>query len=371
MKVLFVTTISNTVNSFLIPHIKLLVDQGHQVDVAFKLAYAVKPEITDMGCRVFPLDFQRSPLAIGNYFAYKNLKKLMLKEKYDLVHTHTPVASAVVRLVCRNMKSVTVFYTTHGFHFFKGAPLQNWLLYYPVEKWLSRYTDALITINREDYERAKKFFKPGRIEYVPGVGFDGDQFREAGTDIPAKRIELGLPEGAFAVLSVGELNHNKNHETVIRALARLNDGGIHYLICGQGPLENHLRNLIRELGLESQVHLLGFRKDIPAICKASDVFVQPSFREGLPVALMEAMAAGLPAVCSDIRGNSDLIENGKGGYLIKPGDVDGFAAALDEIHHDNGLREVFIQNSRNRISSYSMDQVMDRMDHIYGTAMSE
>ncbi|NMR89581.1 glycosyltransferase, partial [Vibrio parahaemolyticus] len=145
------TTISNTTNAFLIPHIKMLIDKGHKVDVAFNIEQEVKPEINDMGCKIHQLPLQRSPLKVDNLRAYRMLKDIIISEEYDLVHTHTPVASAIVRLVCKNLNNVRVFYTAHGFHFYEGAPLKNWLLYYPIEKWLSKYTDCLITINEEDY----------------------------------------------------------------------------------------------------------------------------------------------------------------------------------------------------------------------------
>ena len=283
MKILYVTTISNTVNAFLIPHIKMLIDEGHQVDVAFNIEQEVKPEIIEMGCKVYELPLQRSPLSRDNFRAYKMLKNIIISGGYDLVHTHTPVASAIVRLVCKNLNNVRVFYTAHGFHFFNGAPILNWLAYYPVEKWLARYTDTLITINKEDYERAKSNFKAKRVEYIPGVGIDVEKFNTMEIDRVLKHSQLGVPEDVFVVLSVGELNKNKNHEVIIRSIAKIDNPDIHYVICGEGQLDEYLRNLSKELGIEKQVHLLGFRKDIPEICKTSDAFAFPSFREGLSV----------------------------------------------------------------------------------------
>lgn len=174
------------------------------------------------------------------------------------------------------------------FIFFKGAPLKNWLFYYPVEKYLSRYTDILITINQEDYERAKRKFKAKQIEYVPGVGIDINKFQNIAVDGERKRADLGIYKDAYVMVSVGELNANKNHSTVIRALKRVNNPNITYIICGQGPLEEKLKDLIKELELSSQVKLLGYRSDIPEILKVSDLFVFPSRREGLSVSLMEA-----------------------------------------------------------------------------------
>lgn len=365
VKILYVTTISNTVNAFLIPHIKMLIDEGNSVDVAFNIQEEVRREVLDMGCKVHFLGFQRYPLSKENYNACKKLKRVMQEENYDIVHTHTPVASACVRLVCRNIKSVKVIYTAHGFHFFKGAPIINWLLYYPIERWLFRYTDTLITINKEDFIRAKKTFKANKIEYVPGVGIDIDKFSKIEIDKKTKLKELGIPENSFVVLSIGELNKNKNHETIIRAIDRVNNHLIHYLICGQGPLEHYLKDLIIDLGLEKKIHLLGVRKDIGEICKASDLFVMPSFREGLSVALMEALASGLPVLCSNIRGNSDLIEEGKNGFLIKPDNVDEFSKGINKLYESVELREKFSKENNNRIGKYSIQNVIANMKLIY------
>lgn len=364
MKILYVTTISNTVNTFLIPHIKMLIRQGHQVDVAFNFEQEVSTELIKMGCKIHKLELQRSPLNKGNFLSYKYLHKIIKDEKYDLVHTHTPVASAVTRLACRKLKNVKVYYTAHGFHFYKGSPIQSWLIYYFIEKWLSKYTDVLITINKEDYQRARKLLNAKQVVYIPGVGLDTNKFSVVAEDKLSIREELGFSENDFVVLSIGELNKNKNHETVIRAIAKLNNPNTHYVICGEGILERYLVNVTKELGVEKQVHFLGFRKDIVEICKASDVFAFPSFREGLPVALMEAMATGLPVVCSNIRGNTDLIENDIGGYLVKPNDVNCFAENLEKLK-DAGFG--MGKNNINKIREFELKSVIDKLGKLYKT----
>ena len=346
MKILYVTTISDTVNAFLIPHIKMLIDDGHQVDVAFNIEQQVKPEIHEMGCKVYQIPLQRLPFKKDNLKAYKELKNIIISESYDLVHTHTPVASAIVRLVCKNINNISVFYTAHGFHFYNEASILNWLVYYPVEKWLARYTDTLITINKEDYERAKNKFKAKRVEYIPGVGIDLNRFSTVEVNRDCKWGELGLPKDAFVLLSVGELNKNKNHEIMIKAIGKINNPNIHYVICGTGPLESYLKNLSNKLGVGENVHLLGYREDIPEICKISDVFAFPSFREGLPVSVMEAMASGLPVICSEIRGNTDLIDT-MGGGLFNPHSVDSCKNAISKA----------LKNDLNAIGKYNTERV--------------
>jgi len=368
MKILYVTTISSTINAFLIPHIKILIEEGHNVDLAFNNDNGVKQELIELGCKVYEVPFQRSPLKLDNLIAYKKIRRIIFEGKYDLVHTHTPIASAIVRLVCRKLNNIRVFYTAHGFHFYRGAPILNWLVYYPIEKILAKYTDVLITINKEDYLRAKKSFKAGQIKYVPGVGLDIKKFNEIIVDKAAKRKELSIPNSAFMILSVGELNKNKNHETVIRAIAKLNNPNIYYLICGVGKLENKLHALVKDLGLEKQVKLIGYRTDIAEICKASDIFCFPSYREGLSVALMEAMAVGLPIVCSNIRGNVDLIKSGKGGFLVNPNDIDGYAEAISKLIKNKELCIEFGKYNIEAVKKYNLDVITDAMKKIYKQA---
>lgn len=361
MKILYVTTVSTTVNAFLIPHIKMLIDHGNQVDVAFNIEQDIKPEVYDIGCKVHIISFQRSPFSWQNYKAYKSVRTLIQNEAYDLVHTHTPVASACVRLACKKFNNIKVFYTAHGFHFFKGASLLNWLIYYPVERILARYTDVLITINKEDYRRAQKSFKAGSVKYIPGVGINVTKFNQAYIDRAGKRKELGIPEDGFVAISVGELNKNKNHEVIIRALAKSSNQQIHYAICGEGLLRKNLIKLAKDLGLSDRIHLLGFRKDIFDLLKAADLFVFPSFREGLSVALMEAMAAGLPVIASKIRGNSDLIEDGRGGLLVNPKEVEGFAKAIDSLSVDNDKRMDYGNYNNKSIQQFNIDSVLTKI----------
>lgn len=365
MRILYVTTVSDTVNTILVPHMEMLLDEGHVVDLACNLVKELNPILQQRGCEIFNIEFQRTPFAKKNYLAYKKLSDILMKGDYDIVHVHTPVAAAYTRLACKKIKSTKVIYTAHGFHFYKGAPIQNWLLYFPAEKWLSRYTDVLITINHEDHGRANKSFKAKRTEYVSGVGIDIEKFSTVSIDKPAKRIELGLPEKAFVVLSFGELNRNKNHETVIRAIAKLKNPNIYYLICGSGPLEQYLRDLSKELEVEEQVILLGFRHDIPEICKAGDVFALPSYREGLPLSIMEAMTTGLPIVCSEIRGNKELIENEKGGYLVKRNNIDEYTHYLRTLMNDPVKRKKFGDFNREKVQGYSADQVLGKVYKIY------
>lgn len=361
MKILYVTTVGGTMK-FFVPFIQALLADGHTVDIATnEKSRAVAEVYRQWGCEVYQIDTSRSPLNRGNLKAIQQLKKLVEEEKYDIVHCHTPVAAMCTRLACRKARKqgTKVFYTAHGFHFYKGAPLKNWLLYYPVEWVCAYFTDLLITINKEDFALAQRRLKAKAVAYVPGVGIDLEKFNGSTADKAAKRQELGVPENAKLLLSVGELNENKNHETVIRAIA---DTDIHYMIAGQGNAEHRLRALISELNMSDRVKLLGFRKDIGELCAAADAFVFPSYREGLSVALMEAMASGLPVVCSRIRGNTDLVDE-NGGELFDPHSMEECKTAIGKIL-SRDLAKMGKYNAQ-RVRDFSLERVNEMMEALY------
>lgn len=311
-KALIIASVYGFIHHFERNDIKILQELGYEITVAANLN-GYKNELDNLNVNLIHIPFQRNPFSRQNITAYKELNKFLKSEKIDLIHCHTPIGGVIGRIAGHKNKVQRIIYTAHGFHFFKGAPFINWLLYYPVEKYLSKYTDVLITINQEDYKRAQTFYTK-KVEYIPGVGIDTEKIKNVTVNKKEKRTELGLTEENIVLLSVGELNKNKNHSIVIKALAQINNSNIHYLICGQGNLKEELLSLIKGLNLENNVKLLGFRKDIHEICKISDVFVFPSKREGLSVALMEAISCNLPVICSNIRGNNDLIENKKMDY---------------------------------------------------------
>lgn len=368
MKILYVTTISNTTNAFLIPHIKMLIDKGHKVDVAFNIEQEVKPEINDMGCKIHQLPLQRSPLKVDNLRAYRMLKDIIISEEYDLIHTHTPVASALVRLVCRNLNNVRVFYTAHGFHFYNGAPLKNWLLYYPIEKWLSKYTDCLITINEEDYNIAKNKFKAKDVRLVNGVGIDLNKFNPLSKEDKNKlKIEYGFGENDFILFYAGEMSYRKHQDFLIKVLDNIKYkiSNIKLLLAGKGDRLAEYEEMVIKMGLEDKVIFLGFRKDIHKLLQISDIAVSSSRQEGLPVNVMEAMATGLPLVVSNCRGNRDLVKNDVNGYVIDLDDVDNFADSIYKIYSDEVLYNKFSKASLDLIEKYSLENVLKDMREMY------
>lgn len=371
-KVLFVATVVKThIMEFHIPYLKMFKEMGWETAVAARNDYENPADCVIPYCDTYyNVPFERNPLKPGNLKAYKELKHIIDEGEYDIIHCHTPVGAMLTRLAAKQARKqgTKVFYTAHGFHFYKGAPAINWILYYPVEKWLSRYTDVLITINKEDYERAKTF-KAGKVCYVPGVGIDLKKFNAGYVNKEQKRKEIGVSADDFVLLSVGELIPRKNHEVVIRALSVLKQldklNHIEYVICGRGSYEADLRKLAEGLDVADHVHFLGYRNDISEICNCADLFVFMSHQEGLPVALMEAMACGLPAVCSNIRGNTDLIEDGVTGLLANntPEEV---AQSISKMKSDTALRNRVASAALQKIKQFDLSSVEDEMSKIYG-----
>ena len=381
-KALLVTTVSGFVPQFEMNNVKILQEMGMEVHYAANYhtpSYGKDNRRLD-GTGIFrhQIDFERSPFKIENIKVYRQLKKLMTEERFDLVHCHTPMGGVMARLAAHATGTRPVIYTAHGFHFFKGAPLKNWLFYYPVEKFLSRYTDEQICINQEDYRWARRYFFAKNIDYIPGVGIDLSSVIPVTQEKRSeKRLEFGIPEEKVILLSVGELIKRKNHETVIRALARLKNDNLIYVICGQGELEEYLKKLVRDLGIEEQVLFLGYREDVSEIYSAADVFVFPSYQEGLPRALLEAMASGLPALCSNIRGNSDLMGGGQkalgkgaslceGGILIdRADDVEAFAQGINCMLEAKDNWQDMGNCNADRSRDFSLEEVGSRMKKIY------
>lgn len=378
-KVLMTATVPSMIGQFNMENIKLLMQMGYEVHVACNFSdrsvwteekvRKFEEQLEKMGVRKIQIEFARTPYDVSRLLkAYKKMKGIIKEENYAMLHCHTPVASMIARLAARG-SSTKVIYTAHGFHFYKGAPLLNWLIYYPIEKWLSRYTDVLITINKEDYQRAKQKFHAKETKYIPGVGIDVEKIQAVQVNRDAKRRELGIEPDDFLLLSVGELSKRKNHLVVVKAIERLNDAKIKYVICGQGPLKQQLEEEIENLNIKSQVKLLGFRTDIIELCKIADLFVFPSLQEGLPVALMEAMACGLPCVVSKIRGNVDLIEKGVNGFVFENKKDKEIEDSIYQAIENNTIRHHMKVENEKKMMAYDMKIVREDIKKIYEEAI--
>lgn len=371
-KVLFVASVVKMhINVFHLPYLKWFKDNNYITYVCAKNDFKSKECVIPYCDEYHNIPFERLPFSIGNIRAYTKLKKVINENQFDIIHCNTPVASILTRLIARKTrkKGTKVVYTAHGFHFFKGSSWINWILYFPIEWFCSFFTDVLITINKEDYNLATTKMKAKKIEYVNGVGIDLEKSKNIAIDKFSKRRELGIPEDALVLLSVGELSKRKNHQVIIKALGKISNPNIYYLICGQGDLKDELQMLAKKLGVDKNLLFLGFRSDILEICSMSDVFCFPSLQEGLPVALMEAMSIGLPIICSDIRGNTDLIEPREGGYLYNPNDIDGFVDGINELLNDNVKCSYMTNYNIKKIGQFGKHNIELKMSQIYTELM--
>lgn len=366
-RVLFVATVDEHIRHFHLPFLKWFHDRGYEVHVAAngteQLCY----------CDIkHNLNFQRTPFSSDNWSASRQLKHLLKQYKFELIHFHTPVASVFGRYASRQTRKdgTSVLYTAHGFHFFKGAPLKNWLFFYPAERFMARYTDGLLVINQEDYQRAVKFPAAKSVHLVHGIGVDLGRFSQ-GLNRTAAREQLSIPADAVVILSVGELSARKNHRLMLKALSKIDTSNMVCLIAGQGSEQQHLVDLSVELGIADNVRLLGYTTDTTTLYAASDIFCFPSLQEGLPVALMEAMACGLPCVASKIRGNSDLISEGQNGILFTPHDEDGCVRGLKTLASDDGLRQQMGQAAAQSVAAYGLENVLNEMTNIYVSFLKE
>ena len=376
-RALMVASVASMIDQFNMQNIQILLDKGFDVDVACncKTGNTISNDrVQDMiqrlakqGVKVTDLPIPRKITDISNIRkSIIELKKIFAEHSYTLMHCHSPIGSVVARTAAKKYRKngVKVIYTAHGFHFYKGAPIINWMLFYPIERIYSRITDVLITINKEDFQFAQKHLKAREIRYVPGIGVDTKKFQNIVVDKAAKRSELGIKDSDFMIVSVGELNKNKNQEVIIRAIALLKKNNIHYFVAGQGSEKEHLARIAKELNVN--LHLLGYRTDIAELLKIADAYAFPSYREGLSVALMEAMASGLPCVVSKIRGNTDLIYPGENGFLCMADDVSAFANAIKKLYNDEILVKRMGDKNYLFMKDYDIDVVSNIMSRIYG-----
>lgn len=360
-KRILITSTDLMMVQFLIPHVANLAENGFEVEIACSEVGGrmdeIRKKLEGIVGAVHVVRLVRSPVSLNNLKGYGDMKRVIENGGYDIIWTNEPVMGVVTRLAARRARKngTKVLYMVHGFHFYKGAPKLNWIVFYPIERFAGKFCDSVVTVNYEDYKRAQKMRLPN-VKYIHGIGLNTDRLTrgENGNDI---RIELGLQEDAFVVLSVGELNENKNQKTVISAIAQLNDENIHYVLCGKGKHLDDLRLQANNLKVSCRVHFLGYRTDVVDICSQSDVFVMPSRREGLPVAALEAMYCGLPLVTSNIRGLVDVLRDGVTGYLCDPDDVDAFAAAILTLRLDAGLRKKMGGKNEEVVKPYCIKSV--------------
>ena len=367
-KRILITSTDSMMIQFLVPHVMNLAENGYEVEIACSEVLGrmaeVKEKVKRIVKKIHIVRLHRSPANLDNLNGYKDLKKIIDEGNYDIIWTNEPVMGVVTRLAAQKArkKGTKVLYMVHGFHFYKGAPKLNWLVFYLIERLMAPKADMICTVNREDYKRAKTF-PVKQVEYIHGIGINTERLA-IGKEMSDIRRELRLSGDDFIVLSVGELNENKNQKVIIEAIAKLKDPKIHYILCGKGDQLGKLEKRAEDLGIEKSVHFLGYRKDVSSIYLQADVYVMPSYREGLPVSSLEAMHSGLPLVTSNIRGLVDVMKDGVTGYMCRPDDVNGFAERIKKLKDDPSERRKMGGINRVKARKYCTNSTQDEIINI-------
>lgn len=372
MKILFVSNVRSHIGQFHTNFINLLKENGHTVDVSCFDNSADKDGFDFKSINKFYfIPLQRSPYKKENITAIKQLKELIIKENYDIIHCHTPMGAVAARVAAKLSKSTAkVIYTAHGFHFFNGAPKTNWLVFYPVEKLLARYTDTLININQEDYSlaTAKNFKVKDQIIKVNGVGVDLSKFTAVSSEKKLQlREEYGFDKDDFLLIYPADLVTGKNQEMIFKAVKMLKDKipTIKLLLPGHQRMIDEYRQMVKAMGIENNVEFMGYRRDIPNLVAMCDVSVSASRREGLPVNLIEAAAIGKPIVATKVRGNSDIVENGVNGFLVELDNYEEMAEKLLEIYSNPQLAQNMSQEAIRLSKKYSIENVNKSLAEVY------
>lgn len=364
-KILYVATITEHFYYFHLPYLKMFHDLGWQVDVASH------GDIELPFCdNRYEIPIKRSPADKDNIKAYRMLKKIIKENQYDIVHCHTPMGGMLARLACvsQRKKGTKVLYTAHGFHFYTGGPKLNWLIFFPIEYVMSLITDCLITINEEDYAFAKKYLKAKDVTKVNGVGYNSDRYFPVSKEEKLSlRRKLGYTNEEKILVYVAEMNLNKNQAMLIRALKEVlkTHENVRLLIAGADNFNGEYIRLAKELEVDDKVDFLGHREDVDDLLHISDIAVGSSYREGLPVNVMEALACGLPVVLSDNRGHRVLGVNGENGYVVKINDYKTMAQKICEILENEDIYDRFSKNAVVSVKPFSKESVLVELDNIY------
>lgn len=374
MKALLLAPMGSVHRRFNKANISALKSLGYEVELCANFENGDGPEIhnqkyvkecAERGIITYSIPFARHSLN-GNIKCLPQLKKLLREGHYDIVHTHTETGGLLLKLAKGAKGSSRFAYTAHGMSFWKGSGLKSQLVYRPLERWICSAMDANLGMNMEEVENLRRW-SPATAHYVHGIGLDITRMQSPVCSRDEVRAEFSVGESDRMIVSVGELDDNKNHSTVIKALARLGRKDFKYVVCGVGPNKDMLLSLAASLGLSENVILAGYRSDIPDVLNAADLFVFPSYHEGMPVSALEAMACGLPVVCSRIRGNVDIVKDGDNGHLFEPSDETTLAEKLGMLMDNQQKRLEMGAKNREIVKDFSMEAVTEELKNIYGS----
>jgi len=366
-KILYTATTHIHILNFHLPYLEWFKSKGYEVHVACN----GNPDIP-FADKVFTIPFARMPFDKENKQAYTELKKIIDTNNYALIHCHTPMGGIVTRLAARDArkKGTKVIYTAHGFHFYKGSSLKNWLIYFPVEWWFSSITDAIITINEEDYNviKSKKFLSKGKYK-TDGIGINPDRLTmEKYTDKDAIRRELGYTKNDFVILYIAEFIPRKNHRFIFEAIPeiinRMPDAKFLFA-GGRAELGDKMEQYASDHNFSEHVKLLGYQTEIGKFIAIADAGISASHAEGLPIGIAEIMSTKLPVVISDIRGHNELVNNGDNGFLFGKSNTQQFITSLQKLYNDRALRKNMGEKGAKYMKKFVVENPLQQTIQIY------
>lgn len=370
MKVLLTATVQSHICQFHKPLVEVLHAHNCEVHAAARNNLAEKNGLKlDFVDKVFDIPFSRSPKSPDNLKAEKLLKKIINEGQYDVIHCNTPMGGIITRIAAKQARKngARLIYTAHGFHFYEGAPKKNWMVFYPIEKYFSRKNDTLITITKEDYRLAKEKFHC-QVAHIHGVGVDEKRYFPVDEEKKRRlRQQMGYGENQKLLLCVGELLSNKNQKMAIRAMKYIKEQypDAVLFIAGNGPEKDNLKAEIMACDVENNVKMLGYCTHLQDYQHIVDVLVSCSYREGLPLNIVEAMLSGTPVVASTNRGHKELIQDGKTGFLVSVNDDRAMADRVLELINDNVIAEQMRQSAFQYAKYFSFTVVKKELEEIY------
>ncbi len=322
-------------------------------------------ELRDADITCLQLSFQK----LKNHFANqknveKELDRIFRAFEYDLVHCLTLSSLWCAGPIAKKYH-IPVMCTSYGLPVYEGVSLITRLKLAPKMKKASKYAEVFVCCNYEDYSFAKSNFKSKHVFRIPGIGLDPYRFRAPTVSRHRMRDFMEIPQNAVTLITVGALTKQKNHAVILKALARLRMLEIHYVICGGGDNADYLYKLTQNLNLNDRVHFTKHRDDIVNMLHACDIFCLPSKAEGIGIAALEAMEAGLPLITSNVQGLKDIMEDGVTGFSFRPDDVTGFVAGIEALTEDKKLREQMGQHNRSAAEVFYRENTEYIMRQIY------
>ncbi len=382
MKALIVSSVYGFLSKFERQNVELLEGMNIEVHYASNSKNVVYKDsegvLEELGVKYQDIPITQSLADIrANVKAIITLRRFIKKENINIIHCHTPTGGFVARMACMGLKSVYVIYTAHGFHFYRGASKLRNCIYYLAEYFLSRNTDAIVTINHED-EIAAKTMCADTVYRIPGEGVDSQYYCLTNEEEKIQeRIKLGIKKDDFFVISVGENRKNKNQKRIIDTIKYIQKNGsegknVIYGIIGSGSQEQALKKYVKASNLEENVRFYGYEVDIRKFLKAADVMVFPSIREGLGMAPLEAMFTGLPVIASNNRGSKEYIKDKTNGILVTEDTVTAYANAIKRMYcykkeHQKYNRE----NIRESVISFEKSESEKVMRKVYEDAFNK